>query len=159
MVGGELRPLFPGRPWRISGVFKSTMPLSPNARLACRSSRRGRRACRRSCRRRSAAASARRRASTRRRASRACRTGAGTPRLPCPWSRRARRPGYKASAMYITPLTTRGVFSLRRSRSRRARVRVRRAGRRRVAGRRLGPGARRPHVIHPGPSVGRHSLV
>ena len=30
-IGGELRPLRPGSPCRISGVFRSTMPLSPNA--------------------------------------------------------------------------------------------------------------------------------
>ena len=31
MIGGELRPLLPGRPCRISGVFRLTMPLSPKA--------------------------------------------------------------------------------------------------------------------------------
>ena len=32
-MGGELRPLRPGSPCRISGVFRLTMPLSPKASL------------------------------------------------------------------------------------------------------------------------------
>src|SRR5690349_6577869 len=32
-VGGELSPLLPGSPCRMSGVFRSTLPWSPNATL------------------------------------------------------------------------------------------------------------------------------
>ena len=88
----------PGHALRISGVFMSMLPLSPKVSVGMTGLGIERvEPAVTGGKDRSAAASARLRASTRRRASRDCPPAPETPRPLCPWSGRAPRPGHRAS--------------------------------------------------------------